>query len=153
MDFVKNYFRDLKHSFKARTVGDFLVFAASVLMLIELILYLTSSRTSFDPNYSPSAIVGMAIALVCGIASIIAPLKALGFGVYLGSLFGLIHYVVSQINLIANIIYGVDGSTFPPAFFVTIVCAVLTTGLSLAGAILIKTDKRKERIEALKEAA
>lgn len=153
MDAIKNYFKDLKHSFKARTIGDYLVFAATVLMLIEFILYLTSSRTSFDPNYSPSAIVGMTVALVCGLASVIIPLKALGFGVYLGSLFGFIHYIVSQINLIANIIYGVDGSTFPAAFFVTIACAVLTTGLSLAGAILIKTDKRKERIAALKEAA
>ncbi|HBN12350.1 MAG TPA: hypothetical protein DD415_01900 [Clostridiales bacterium] len=136
---------NLKINFKNRMLADYLLFAATALMLVEFILYMAASRTSFDPNYSAGAIAGMVIALGLGIAAIILPLRPLAFGQYLFALFALIHYIASQANLLANILYGVDGSTLPAAFFITIICAVATVGLSLAAGILMSAKRRAAR--------
>ena len=132
----------LKLNFKNRMLADYLLFAATALMLIEFILYMAASRTSFDPNYSAGAIAGMVIALAFGIAAIVFPLRPLAFGEYL-----FIHYIASQANLLANIMYGVDGSTLPAAFFVTVILAVATVGLSLAAGILMSAERRAAKEE------
>lgn len=115
-----------------------LLLTATLLGMLALILYLMEGRTSFDPNYSCYAIAGMGIGIACGMLGFLGHVRLCAFLAYLGFLYGFVHYIVSQINLIANILYGVDGSTFPPVFFVTLGAALLSFLLALLSGILMK---------------
>lgn len=131
-----------KQGFAARRgLSGWLLLAAVVLGIVELVLYLKDGRTSFDPNYSWYAIAGMGIGIVCGLIGYLGRLRLFAFLSYLGYLYGFVHYIVSQINLIANILYGVDGSTFSPVFFVTLGAALLSFVLALTAGILMKNGR------------
>ena len=116
----------------------YILIAATALGLLELILYLIAGRTSFDPNYSVYAIVGMSLGILCGAISVVKPIRALAFAEYLCFLYAFIHYIVSQINLIANILYDVDGSSFPPVFFVTVIASFAAFVLALVAGLAMK---------------
>lgn len=122
----------------SQTFARCLLLTAAALGIVELVLYLLEGRTSFDPNYSVYAIVGMGLGIALGLAGVIVNVRPLYFLSYLGFLYAFIHYIVSQINLIANILYGVDGSTFSIAFYVTIAAAFLACLLSLIAGIVKK---------------
>lgn len=119
-----------------------LLLVATLLGVLELVLYLKDGRTSFDPNYSVLAIVGMGAGIACGLLGVITRWRPLAFLTYLGFLYALIQYVVSQINLIANILYGVDGSTFSVSFYVTLVAAAASCLLALIAGITMKQTRR-----------
>ena len=125
---------------KAKGVSVWLA-VATLLGILGLVLYIWKGRTSFDPNYSVYVFIGMGAGIACGVAGWFLRIRALAFMAYLGFLYGFIHYIVSQINLIANIIYGVDGSTFPPVFFVTVVSAFASFVLSLIAGIAMKKQQ------------
>ena len=111
---------------------------------IFLLAAVLAGRTSFDPNYSVLAFVGMGAGIVLGIAGSIIRWRPLSFLTYLGFLYGFIQYIVSQANLIANILYDVDGSTFPPAFYVTLAASVGAVVLALAAGIVMKPVQEKQ---------
>ena len=124
---------------KAKSASaKWLLLIASVLGIVELALYLKDGRTSFDPNYSVYAIVGMGLGILLGLAGVISKGRPLYFLSYLAFLYAFIHYIVSQINLIANILYGVDGSTFSPVFYITVIAAFAACLLSLIAGIMAK---------------
>ena len=118
--------------------AKWLLLIAVALGVLELILYLKDGRTSFDPNYSVYAIVGMGAGIVFGLAGFISAWRPAFFLSYLAFLYVFIHYIVSQINLIANILYGVDGSTFSLSFYVTISAAFLACMIALIAGIAKK---------------
>lgn len=111
---------------------------AVLLGILALVLYIKDGRTSFDPNYSVYAFIGLGAGIGFGLIGLLSRVRCLVFLSYLGFLYGFIHYVMSQINLIANILYGVDGSTFPPVFFVTLGASLAAVALALASGILMK---------------
>lgn len=115
-----------------------LLLVSTLLGVLELVLYLKDGRTSFDPNYSVYAIVGMGLGVGCGLLGTWTRWRPLAFMTYLSFLYALIQYVVSQINLIANILYGVDGSTFSMSFYVTMLAAVASCVLALIAGIAMK---------------
>ena len=115
-----------------------LLLLAGALGVLALILYLRDGRTSFDPNYSVYAIVGFSLGIAFALAGVIAKWRPLYFLSYLAFLYAFIHYIVSQINLIANILYGVDGSTFSAVFYVTIISAFAACLLALIAGIVAK---------------
>lgn len=125
----------------SRGVSGWMLLVAALLGILELVLYLKEGRTSFDPNYSWYAIVGMGIGIACGLIGFLGRIRLFAFLSYLGFLYGFVHYIVSQINLIANILYGVDGSTFSPVFFVTLGAALVTFVLALISGILMKSRR------------
>ena len=121
-----------------QTFARCLLFLAAVLGALELVLYLKEGRTSFDPNYSYYAIVGMGCGIAFALLGVITNGRPLYFLSYLSFLYAFIHYIVSQVNLIANILYGVDGSTFSPVFFVTLGSAFVACFASLIAGIVKK---------------
>ncbi|MBO7364950.1 MAG: hypothetical protein J6U26_06455 [Lachnospiraceae bacterium] len=124
-------------------IAHFLLLFAVILGIVELGLYLLYGRTSFDPNYSLYAIAGMGAGILFGLIGLFSGLRAFAFLSYLAFLYGFIHLVVSQINLIANILYGVDGSTFPVTFYVMMGAAFLSFVLALLSGVTMK-QKSKE---------
>lgn len=119
-----------------------LLLLATLLGVLELVLYIKDGRTSFDPNYSVFAIVGMGMGIGCGLLGVLTRWRPLAFMAYLSFLYAFIHYVVSQINLIANILYGVDGSTFSMSFYVTMFAAVASCLLALIAGIAMKNKQQ-----------
>ncbi|MBR1813973.1 MAG: hypothetical protein IJ773_09145 [Lachnospiraceae bacterium] len=119
-------------------------FAACLLLIaaargaLELFLYIKDGRTSFDPNYSMYAIVGMGVGIFLALVGLVSRLRTFYFLAYLAFLYAFIHYVVSQVNLIANILYGVDGSTFPTVFYVTIAASFAACLFALIAGIVKK---------------
>ena len=111
---------------------------------LALVLYNAAGRTSFDPNYSVLAFVGMGAGIVLGIAGSIIRWRPLSFLSYLSFLYGFIQYLVSQANLIANIFYDVDGSTFPPAFYATLAASAGAVVLALVAGIVMKPIQDKQ---------
>ena len=118
--------------------------AAVLLGVLALVLYIAAGRTSFDPNYSVLAFVGMGAGIVLGIAGSIIRWRPLSFLSYLSFLYGFIQYLVSQANLIANIFYDVDGSTFPPAFYATLAASAGAVVLALVAGIVMKPIQDKQ---------
>lgn len=128
-------------------ISYYILISATGLGVLELILYLAAGRTSFDPNYSVYAIAGMVLGVLCGAVFAVKPNRATAFVEYLCFLYAFIQYIVSQINLIANILYDVDGSSFPPVFFVTVIASFAAFVLALVAGIAMKGKKSaKERV-------
>lgn len=123
-------------------IAHVLLLVATLLGVLELVLYLKDGRTSFDPNYSVLAIVGMGVGIGLGVLGVLVRWRPLAFLTYLSFLYALIQYVVSQINLIANILYGVDGSTFSMSFYVTLFAAVASCLLALIAGIAMKQPQQ-----------
>ena len=129
---------------KQKRAGRIFLLAAVLLGVLALVLYIAAGRTSFDPNYSVLTFVGMGAGIALGILGSIIRWRPLPFLSYLGFLYGFIQYIVSQANLIANILYDVDGSTFPPAFYVTLAASVGAVVLALAAGIVMKPVQEKQ---------
>lgn len=119
-----------------------LLLIAALLGVLELVLYIKDGRTSFDPNYSEYALVGMGLGIGFGLLGVVTRWRPLAFMSYLGFLYAFIQYVVSQINLIANILYGVDGSTFSMSFYVTMFAAVASCLLALIAGITMRNKQQ-----------
>lgn len=125
---------------KQKRAGRVFLLAAVLLGVLALVLYIAAGRTSFDPNYSVLAFVGMGAGIVLGIAGSIIRWRLS----YLSFLYGFIQYLVSQANLIANIFYDVDGSTFPPAFYATLAASAGAVVLALVAGIVMKPIQDKQ---------
>ena len=139
-----------KTLFKNPGAAHFLLLFAVLLGITALVLYILYGRTSFDPNYSLYAIIGIGAGIFFGLIGLIGGFRLFAFLSYLAFLYGFIHLVVSQINLIANILYGVDGSTFPVTFFIMMGSSFLSFVLALISGITMKQKGREVQDEAEK---
>lgn len=128
--------------FKTRKISYWLAFAATLLMIGDLIVYLLTGRTQFDPDYSVRAITGMAFAVALGLIGIVKPIRAAVFAQYVFCLFAFINYATSQLNLLGNLFYNVDGSTAPVSLFIGIGFVLVATVLALISGILMKPAKK-----------
>ncbi len=126
---------------KQKGAGWWLLLIALALGVLELVLYLLTGRTTFDPNYSVLAFVGMGIGIGMALLGVITLWRPLAFLSYLGFLYGFIQYIASQLNLIANILYDVDGSSFPPSFFAALAASLGAVALALAAGITMKNEQ------------
>lgn len=133
--------------FKKPGIAHFLLLFSVLAGIVALVLYVLYGRTSFDPNYSLYAIAGIGAGILFGLIGLVFGFRACAFLSYLAFLYGFIHLVVSQINLIANILYGVDGSTFPVTFFVMIGASFVSFVLALISGITM----RQKRVEVQHE--
>lgn len=126
---------------KTRKAYYWLILAATLSALIALVAYLIGGKTQFTPDYSVRAIIGGVLGVAFGVLSLIITWRAAVFISYLFSLFACICYITSQINLIGNLIYGVDGSTVPPAMAIFIVFSLVAFITALLAGIMMKPKK------------
>ena len=126
---------------KTRRFYYWLILAATVCGLVALIAYLIGGKTQFTPDYSVRAIVGGVLATAFGIFSLVVAWRPAVFISYLFALFACICYITSQINLIGNLIYGVDGSSVPPAMVVFTLFSAAAFILALVAGIAMKPAK------------
>ena len=136
---------------KSRKLYWWLTVAAEVLSLAALILYAANGVTNFDPHHSPQVIAGLIISLVLGAAALALPekffVRAVVFAQYVLSLFSLLSYIFSNMNLLGSIFYtaggqsNIDGTTVPAPFVVLIVLMALALAASLVAGITMRPAK------------
>lgn len=123
---------------KSRKVNFYLCIAAIIAGAIALIVYLAAGRTQFDPDYSVRAIGAFIAGIVIGIAALVFPRKELIFLEYLAFFFAFLCFITSQMNMLANILYDVDGSSLPVPFEVIVILSLIAFVLPLIACFLTK---------------
>lgn len=123
---------------KSRSVAYYLAFASVVCGFVALIVYAAAGTNNFAPTLSASVIAPLAIGTAIGIFSMVKTYKLALLAQYVVYLYGFISVFIVNINLIANLLYNVDGSSFPASFFVIAIFACLATFGSLAAGIMTK---------------
>jgi lysylphosphatidylglycerol synthetase-like protein (DUF2156 family) len=138
--------------FKTKKIEFYLSLASVVFGLIALVVYLCWGKTQFDPDYSGRAIGAFVVGIVLGICFLIRPYKEGVFLQYLAFFLAFLFYITSQMNMLANILYDVDGSTLPAAFITIIIFSLIAFVAPLVACFLMK-DKNavKGESEVLKE--
>ena len=138
--------------FKSKKIWYYFVMFVSVLDIAALILYLLKGRTQFDPNLSVQTIAAFSVSALAGIFTLVKSFRAVVFILYLANLYALIAYITSNLNMLGNLFYNVDGSTAPLAFILIIAFGAISTVLSLISGILMRNPKAvREEKEAGKK--
>lgn len=132
---------------KTRTLSYWLSFITFVFSILFLIIYINFGRTQFDPDYSVLTIVGISLTIVTCLVSIVLSYKAFFYTQYVLWLFVFLSFVTSQLNLIGNIFYNVDGSTAPFSFFFLTFSSFSSIILNLVAAIIYKRKKQPNNQE------
>ena len=119
---------------KTRSTAYYIEIAALVSGVVALVVYLLDGTNNFAPTLSLAVIVPLCIGTAMGIFSLFKTFKLVLLGQYIAYLYGFISVFIVNINLIANLLYNVDGSSFPASFFViAIFCMIATFGALTAG--------------------
>ena len=121
--------------------------------ILALVFYLTRGRTQFDPNYSRYAIIGFCVGIAACLLYIWKAYRELFFVAYLFFFMGVLGYLTSQMNLMGNLIYNVDGSSVPDQLIVITVAGTAAAILTLIAGISDKEKdhKKRGRKEKMKE--
>ncbi len=121
-----------------------LIAAAAICSAAALILYWTNGTNKLSPDLLPACIGALAAATVFGIfLTVVGMVKKrvpvlLVYVQYLAALIGFAEYIISQLNYIANVFYGVDGNSFTMVMIATAAASLLGWTLSLAAAVGIR---------------
>lgn len=130
---------------KSRSVAYYIAFASVLCGLIALIVYAAAGTNNFAPTLSASVIVPLVIGTVIGIFSMVKTYKLALLAQYVVYLYGFISVFIVNINLIANLLYNVDGSSVPASFFVIAIFALIATFGSLTAGIMTKYGQGGKR--------
>lgn len=129
----------VKEFLSKKTVGWYIFLASCVTGLIALIIYATRGGDALTKLSTPAIVlfvVGVAANALLLIKDI-KPLEIVPFVLYFASV---AIFAATEINFIANVIYGVDGNAFDPAFFCVFIFGLLSVVLGIAASI-IKPEK------------
>ena len=155
----------LKEVFEKNKLACIFVGVSIVLSLVSLILYLAAGTNKFNTGLSPSTIIAFILCiLVGGVQVVLAVLKGktmpiVCFGQYAVGLYGCASYIVTQRNLIGNVMYGImnpgsgDGNTLGAAMIITTLFSLLAWVFSLVAAIMLQKKEKKELVAEQKFAA
>lgn len=134
---------------KKKPFGFYIALLTIIIGIAELVVYLLYGRTQFDPDYSTRMIGGLIVGLVIGLLFLIKTNREFLFLLYLAFFFAFLNYVTSNLNLLANIMYNVDGSTIPTTFVALVVMGVVSFILPLIASIFTKnTVKQTQKSRA-----
>ena len=75
----------------------------------------------------------------------------LAYAQYLAGLLGFAEYIVSQLNYIANVLYGVDGNSFTPVMMATAGTGLIAFLLALTAAIMLRREAYRKNLAAVQE--
>lgn len=126
---------------KSGRIASSLTALSTVCSGAALCLYWNYGTNKLCPEILMPCVVSLAIALVLGLFLTAAGaagknLTLLTYVLYLASLAGFAEYIVSQLNYIANVFYGVDGNSFTPTMIATALTALLGWLFSLTAAVM-----------------
>ena len=123
-----------------------LLAAAAILEAVTLALYALTGVSEFSQKLSLQVLLFSVAAAAAGIALLIPVRKGTGkawsdrllglalYAVYALALLAWLFYIVSQLNYIANIVMGIDGTKLSPVFVITTVMFAAAWVLALLSA-------------------
>lgn len=115
-----------------------------VCALIALIVYLSAGTNVFNPDLESSVIGFLVAGLVLCVVVAFVPYKLAYIVIYAMFLMSCFEYIASQVNLISNVLVGIDNNTFPAAFFVIIIFTIIAAALSIVGMALLKEQQKTD---------
>lgn len=140
---------------------------AGVTVLFELlafILYLAAGTNKFNPNLSLAVIVAFLLCILIGGGQAVLvmttgkTLPIVCFAQYAVALYGFGAYVITQLNLISNVMYGImnpgsgDGNSLGAAMIITLITSLLAWIFALVAAILLfKKSKRENQANGMQQ--
>lgn len=107
-----------------------------VLTVIAVSLYATMGATTFNPEIDGKVVAVLIVEIVIGAVSLVFQAKLGEYASYLILLYGLVAYISTQVNYIANVFVAIDGETFSAAFLCTLLCLAFGMIAGLVAAIL-----------------
>lgn len=129
---------------KKKPFGFYIALLTLIIGIVELVVYLLYGRTQFDPDYSTRMIGGVIVGLVLSLLCLIKANRELLFLLYLAFFFAFINYITSNLNLLANIMYNVDGSTIPMTFVALVAMGIASFIFPLIASIFTKNSAVKQ---------
>lgn len=145
-----------KNTNKSCGSAQALVLLATLLSGAALALYLTNGTNKLCPELRINCIIALAAAAGLGVLMLLWSLIRQkmptlgGYAMYIAGLVGFAEYIVSQLNYIANVIYGVDGNSFTPVMIATAAASLLGWVLSFAAANKLRRAAYKRDLAAQK---
>lgn len=133
-----------------------LVLLATLLSSAALALYLTHGTNKLCPELRVSCIVTLAAAAGMGVLMLLwslirRKLPTLGcYAMYIAGMVGFAEYIVSQLNYIANVLYGVDGNSFTLVMIAMAALSLLGWVLSLIAANMLRRAAYRSDLAAQK---
>lgn len=109
-----------------------------ILNVIALILYVNTGVSVFIPKLSSSVIAFMVMGVILPFAVAFSPFKIVYAALYAINLLSCFKYLASQASFIANVFVGIDGSTFPAAFYLIVIFTLASAVLSLIAMHFVK---------------
>lgn len=132
---------------KKKPFGFYIALLTLIIGIVELVVYLLYGRTQFDPDYSTRMIGGVIVGLVLGLLCLIKTNRELLFLLYLAFFFAFINYITSNLNLLANIMYNVDGSTIPMTFVALVAMGIASFIFPLIASIFTKNRDKESAVK------
>ena len=136
-------------------VAKGLVLLSTLLNAAALVLYLTNGTNKLCPEMRMSCVAALGIAAGLGGLLLLWSLlkKRMStlacYGMYIAGLVGFAEYIVSQLNYIANVFYGVDGNSFTTVMIATAAMSLLGWVLSLVAANKLRRDAYQRDLAAM----
>ena len=123
-----------------KALSDIFLVGSAVFTILGFIGYLCSGVTEFTPELSLAVIIPSIIAIVIDVILCLFGLKTGKYLLMMVTVYVLVSYFGSQVNLITNILLRIDQTKASPWLIITLVSDVLAFALSLVSAILAKDD-------------
>lgn len=124
-----------------KSKSTYFLAATVVLNVAALILYVNTGVSVFIPELSSAVIVFMVLGIILPFAAAFSPLKITCVVLYVINLFACLRYLASQASFIANVFVGIDGSTFPAAFYLIVIFTLASAVLSLVAMHFVKETR------------
>lgn len=128
---------------RCKSIGGIMLAVAALLEVVALVLYMQFGTSEFVLNLSSNTIGCMVAAIVVSVVVIFSPVKLPYVVAYVLHLFACFEYLASQASFIANVFVGIDGTSFPFAFYAIVVCSLAGAVLSLVAMKFVVEPKKQ----------
>lgn len=139
---MKHYFMNI-----IRRKSTYFLLGTVVLDLLALILYMQYGTSVFIPKLSSTEISILIVGTILPLAVVFSPWKLPYAALFAVNLAACFEYLASQASFIANVFVAIDGTTFPAAFYLIVVCTLAAAVLSLVAMALLKEPFEGKNME------
>ena len=130
-------------------------FVGSVIALIAAlvagIVYAVSGGNEFNPDISILVVVLYSLSAAVSLLSLFIRLRELKAIAFFLALAGLLFYVGTQANYLANIFTAIDGSSASASLIIVMVCSVLALIAGIVGFAAYREKKSASAVVAVSE--
>jgi hypothetical protein len=147
---------NIKESLSKNKAAAAFIILATVCELLALLLYLVAGTNKFSTKLSALTITLFIVCIVLGILYLVICMlfgksfTLLAFAQYAIGLYAFAEYIVTQLGLISNVMYGImnpgsgDGNSFGIAMIVTVIASLLAWVFALIAGVIVRKKEKHE---------